>query len=751
VDQSSKPPAGAVEGGGFVKQAAADVNSPTAQIEQDGAALSGARDALVDDLLAGRFFSIDVRGQVTGWNPRAEAAFGWPTHHVSGQSLFDRLLQPAVGFGPEDLQDFFAAAAGGFGRRVRVLVHHMTAGDIAAELSIVPIQLAKAYELNAFLQDVSTSTASGVASEMGRVREEYASVINMISGSLEQDPAAPAAGESRLAGALVVFHNDASGPSEAPPPTAAPAERPAAAAATPSDVSGVARAEAELVRAQIDEAHGAADLARAEADAARRERDELRARLDAAAADAPDAMAAQEDRERVASLEAELAAARAAAVSARDDAAALQKEADGAHSQVEAAHAELAAARAELQAVLDELEVLRAQAQPTVFERIFDNAAIGMAIKRDGRFTRVNRAFCQLTGHAAERLLAIDPIDLVHPDERDAHTGTERSLAAGDADSSQAEVRLVHADGSQVPVRESASLLEDGTLLVQFEAASLDAHTGVEDRGPAAEPDAGAEEPEPSQSTALEPSDGVVERIRRALAEDTFELFAQPIIDLKSNEITQYELLIRMRDDAGRLVLPDKFLPAATHAGLMPAVDQWVVRQAFRLIREAALDGRELLLEVNISPDSIDDPALPALIEVELDATGVDPRSLVIEVTEDAALAKIDDTIKLSQWVRSMGCRFALDDFGSTFATVKYLKDMPVDYFKLDGDLIVSLPESRTNQLLVNALMDVARGTGTETIAVYVPNDETLALLRDLGIGYGQGNRVGRPRPVSEI
>jgi EAL domain-containing protein (putative c-di-GMP-specific phosphodiesterase class I) len=157
------------------------------------------------------------------------------------------------------------------------------------------------------------------------------------------------------------------------------------------------------------------------------------------------------------------------------------------------------------------------------------------------------------------------------------------------------------------------------------------------------------------------------------------------------------------------------------------------------------------MLEVNLSADSIDDPALTELIEAELDATGIDPRLLVIEVTESACLAKVQETIKLSKWIRSVGARFALDDFGSTFATVKYLKDMPVDYFKLDGDLIVTLPESRTNQLLLNALMDVARGTGTQTIAVYVPDDETLVMLRQYGIGYGQGNRVGRPRPVTEI
>jgi EAL domain-containing protein (putative c-di-GMP-specific phosphodiesterase class I) len=250
---------------------------------------------------------------------------------------------------------------------------------------------------------------------------------------------------------------------------------------------------------------------------------------------------------------------------------------------------------------------------------------------------------------------------------------------------------------------------------------------------------------------SLATPDGLVDRIRKALAEDGFPMFAQPIIDLRTSEVTQYELLLRMRDDSGRLMLPDKFLPVAQQAGLMPAIDQWVVRHAIGLINEAAADGRRLLLEVNVSADSIDDPAMRVLIEQELDATGIDPRLLVIEITEDAALAKIQETIKLAKWIRSMGCRFALDDFGSTFATVKYLKDMPVDFFKLDGDLIVTLPESRTNQLLLNALMDVARGTGTQTIAVYVPDDETLVMLRQYGIGYGQGNRVGRPRPVGEI
>ncbi|HYI99313.1 MAG TPA: PAS domain-containing protein, partial [Thermoleophilaceae bacterium] len=184
-----------------MEQAAADANPPVAQIQPNGPA-SGAAFALTDDLLAGRFFSIDVRGQVTGWNPRAEAAFGWSTHHVSGMSLFDKLIVDGFGFGPSDLEDFYAAAAGGAGRRVRVLVNHTAGNQLPVELSIVPIQLSKAYELNAFLQDVSTSTASGVASEIGRVREEHAPVLDMIAQSLEMEPGVGGDEEARLAGAL---------------------------------------------------------------------------------------------------------------------------------------------------------------------------------------------------------------------------------------------------------------------------------------------------------------------------------------------------------------------------------------------------------------------------------------------------------------------------------------------------------------------------------------------------------------------
>ena len=656
-----------------MEQVAAGSIPPAAQLQPDGAASADGH-SLTDDLLAGRFFSIDVRGRVTGWNPRAEAAFGWSTRQVSGESLFDKLLASGLGFGRPELDDFFTAAAGGAGRRVGVLVQHKAGGQLPVELSIVPIQLAKAYELNAFLQDVSTSTASGGAAEIGRVREEHAAVIEMMAGSIERP--GRGANESRLAGALIVFHIDAGAMTLAPPPPAprgpdVVAVRPAAPVVAPAEVDAdAARADAERVRAQIDDALADAEASSAELGRAETDREVLRARVD-----------------------------------------------------------EL---RAEIESVRAEADA--APVPDPVFESIFDAAAIGMAIKRDGRLVRVNRALTELTGRDAPELLRSDPAELLHPGDRGAQAAAERSLLAGEGPSSCADARLLRATGEEVGVRESTLPLGDGRLLIQFEVTEPPTRAVAEHDG-----------------DAPVPADGLVARIRQALDTDDFLIYAQPIIDLHSSDVTQYELLLRMKDESGRLLLPGKFLPAAQEAGLMTAIDQWVVRRAIGLIREAGENGRRLTLEVNISSDSIDDPALADLVDAEVEASGIDPDLLVIEVTEAAALAKIDETIKLAKWIRAAGCRFALDDFGSTFATVKYLKDMPVDYFKLDGDLIVTLPESRTNQLLLNALMDVARGTGTQTIAVYVPDDETLAMLREFGVGYGQGNRVGRPRPVGEI
>src|SRR4051794_30921011 len=317
------------EDGDPVEQVAADV----AHIEPNGA-LTGPHPELIDDLLAGRFFSIDVRGHVTGWNPRAEAAFGWSTHEVSGTSLFEKLVVSGLGFGADDLETVFAPQAAGAGRRVRALVEHKAGNQLPVELSIVPIKLSKAYELNAFLQDVSTSTASGVSSEVGRIREEHAPVLTMIADALEQDPAAGGE-EVRLAGALVVFHIDASAQTIAPGSTGGAIAEPAIAAVPDVADAETARAEAERVREQIDAAHASAQAAHEEAEAARAELDELRAKL----ADAESLAAGAGDAAQ------QIESARADAAKLREQVGAAQAEADEIRARAEAAESAATEAR----------------------------------------------------------------------------------------------------------------------------------------------------------------------------------------------------------------------------------------------------------------------------------------------------------------------------------------------------------------------------------------------------------------------
>jgi EAL domain-containing protein (putative c-di-GMP-specific phosphodiesterase class I) len=172
------------------------------------------------------------------------------------------------------------------------------------------------------------------------------------------------------------------------------------------------------------------------------------------------------------------------------------------------------------------------------------------------------------------------------------------------------------------------------------------------------------------------------------------------------------------------------------------------VRQAIALLARVP---EAVSLEVNLSPEAVHDSELPILLDEELACTTLDPGRLVLEVTGQTAADDIEATSVLAKRVRALGCRFALDDFRSTFGSFRLLKDLPLDYLKLDGELVGSLTESRTSQLIVKALVEVAEGTGAKTVAVFVSDDATLELLRQQGVDYAQGYKVGRPRPIAEI
>jgi EAL domain-containing protein (putative c-di-GMP-specific phosphodiesterase class I) len=239
------------------------------------------------------------------------------------------------------------------------------------------------------------------------------------------------------------------------------------------------------------------------------------------------------------------------------------------------------------------------------------------------------------------------------------------------------------------------------------------------------------------------------EVIRAALANDDFVLFCQPVFSLQAERITQYELLLRLRDADGRMVRPFGFLEPADRYGLMSEIDRWVVGHALDLLARDATG--DLRLEVNIAGQTLGDPELTDLIEQQIAVTDLDPARLILEVSENVAVAHLDDCRRLAKMLRGLGCGFAIDDFGSTFASFRHLRDLPVNFLKIDGDLVVTVTESRTGQLTIKSLVELAKGLGAETIAEYVSDDQTLEFLREQGVGYAQGYRIGRPRPIDEV
>jgi diguanylate cyclase (GGDEF)-like protein/PAS domain S-box-containing protein len=241
------------------------------------------------------------------------------------------------------------------------------------------------------------------------------------------------------------------------------------------------------------------------------------------------------------------------------------------------------------------------------------------------------------------------------------------------------------------------------------------------------------------------------ERIQRALRHDQLELHCQPIIDLANNEVSQYELLVRLRTDDGSLLPPGAFLYVAERFGTILAIDCWVVQQAVELIAAQARAGRALTLNVNISAKSIGSPQLMAVIDRALSDATVDPACLVFELTETAAIGNIERAKTFTVELKSRGCRFALDDFGAGFGSFYYLKHLPFDYFKIDGDFIRGFPDNTTDQLVVEAIVGIAKGMGKKTVAEFVTNQDMTDRLRRSGIDYAQGFHIGAPRPIAEV
>jgi EAL domain-containing protein (putative c-di-GMP-specific phosphodiesterase class I) len=222
-----------------------------------------------------------------------------------------------------------------------------------------------------------------------------------------------------------------------------------------------------------------------------------------------------------------------------------------------------------------------------------------------------------------------------------------------------------------------------------------------------------------------------------------FVLYCQPIVQLDTGAIDQHEVLLRLLKGT-RHVGPTYFLAAAERYGMAQEIDRVVISEAIAML-ENDTSGT---LDVNLSGSSIGDSELLHLIEAELSRSSIEPSRLVVEVTETAAIGSMASAIEFSETVKSFGCGLALDDFGVGFGSLYYLKHLPFDYVKIDGEFIRDLINSPRDRAMVEGIVSLAGGLGMTTIAEFVGDAPTVDVLRELGVERGQGYHLGEPAPT---
>jgi diguanylate cyclase (GGDEF)-like protein/PAS domain S-box-containing protein len=239
-------------------------------------------------------------------------------------------------------------------------------------------------------------------------------------------------------------------------------------------------------------------------------------------------------------------------------------------------------------------------------------------------------------------------------------------------------------------------------------------------------------------------------RINAALEEGRFELFRMPIQPLQREETgTHYELLLRMRDENGRLVTPDNFIAAAERYALTPAIDRWVIENTLRwLVSDSDERERLSLCAINLSGQSLgDDKFLPFVIE-QFQRSGIDASKICFEITETAAVANFSQANRFIQALKELGCKFSLDDFGTGLSSFGYLKHFPVDYLKIDGSFVREIVRDPIDREMVRSINEIGHLTGKLTIAEFAASDEIIEVLRGLGVDYAQGYGVGQAVPI---
>ena len=234
-------------------------------------------------------------------------------------------------------------------------------------------------------------------------------------------------------------------------------------------------------------------------------------------------------------------------------------------------------------------------------------------------------------------------------------------------------------------------------------------------------------------------------RIKDALKNDSLLLRYQPIIDLDSGHPAMYEVLVRMQDENGAIMLPSAFMPAANRFGLMVDIDHYVICTAMESLASYRSNGQDIRFTLNLSGYVFNDSRLVGFISEQLRKNALDPASLILEITEQVAVRHLAEARSLIEELMALGCRFALDDFGAGFSSFNYLKHLPVDFIKIDGGFIRNMANDSMDQAMVKSIIQIANAVGKQTIAEYVQDEETLTMLRALGVNYAQGFHIDEP------
>jgi PAS domain S-box-containing protein len=369
-------------------------------------------------------------------------------------------------------------------------------------------------------------------------------------------------------------------------------------------------------------------------------------------------------------------------------------------------------------------------------QAVTDTVADGLvAVNAAGRVTFVNDSALQMLGYSREQLLGKVFHELAHYRHPDGTLHAFEDCPVVHARRSDQVVRVdddvfVRNDGSDLPIAYTATPFHSGGEVTGAVVAFRDISQ---------------ERARSQRLRTVARNFRLADRVRQALEKPTqsrgLEMWAQPIVEIASGAGRFEELLLRMRWD-GDAVLPGRFLPAAAQHGLMPQIDRWVLGQAIALAR----GGRAVTL--NLSSQAFVDFELLAEVEIQLDFAAIDPALLMFEVTETSVIEDHERACRFMTRLHDSGCMVALDDFGAGYSGFTYLKNLPIDFLKIDREFVRDLARNDASHHVVEAIVSLGRNFGHRTIAEGVESNEVLQVLSDLGVQYAQGYFLGKPAPV---